>query len=140
MDKENGGRNGIGKGKREKRGSRISTGDASNVIVRRKIYAAFIFDPSDALHFPFLSSASRVLLFIREGSLEPPSTLATPPGSECNHLGYRDFTRIQIQPASRFSLPKGLHERLYIDNGILDFFFSLTIVFLRFCVLLSPLS
>lgn len=41
--------------KREKCGSRISTRGVSDVIVRRKIYPAFIFDPSDALHFPLLS-------------------------------------------------------------------------------------
>lgn len=61
--------------------------------------------------------------------------------SECNHLGCRDFTRIQIQPA-RLSLPEGSsRKRLYIDNGALDLF-SLTIVFFSLAshVLLPPLS
>lgn len=68
--------------RKERDVARISTRDVSDVIVRRKIYPAFIFDPSDALHFPLLSSASRVPLFIPEGSLEPPSTLATPVGMQ----------------------------------------------------------
>lgn len=113
MDKENGGRNGI-RERKERNVARISTWDVSDVIVRRKIYPAFIFDLSNALHFPLLSRASRVLLFIREGFLEPPSTLVTSVGMQS--FGIPWFHE-NTNSTDSFLLLKLLHKRFYIDNG-----------------------
>lgn len=83
MDKEN--KKWNNRRKRERNVVRISTWRFGRDRPEENLSCFYFRCPSNVLHFPLLSSASQVLLFIREGSLEPSSTLAL--WLECNHLG-----------------------------------------------------